>query len=120
MFAVFMSPLHMHALCCAGWCKALLHLQGIWRQTGQKNMWNWYWIEVIDYRTQSAARILVTPTPYEELESYCFDPFKRGGPVYCEGANYEQKYWALRRTARFSGQGTFELTVEFLRESSYE
>ena len=92
----------------------------IWRQTGQKNMWNWYWIEVIDYRTQSAARILVTPTPYEELESYRFDPFKRGGPVYCEGANYEQKYWALRRTARFSGQGTFELTVEFLRESSYE
>ena len=109
----------MHALCCAGWCKALLHLQGIWRQTGQKIMWNWYWIEVIDYRTQSAARILVTPTPYEELESYRFDPFKRGGPVYCEGANYEQKYWALRRTARFSGQGTFELTVEFLRESSY-
>ena len=64
----------MHALCCAGWCKALLHLQGIWRRTGQKYMWNWYWI-------------LVTPTPYEELESYRFDPFKRGGPVYCEGAN---------------------------------
>ncbi|KAI9000044.1 hypothetical protein BC832DRAFT_563357 [Gaertneriomyces semiglobifer] len=82
---------------------------------------NYYWIEIIEYTSKSASRILVIPKksdPYvETLKSLAFDPKVRGGPWYYNvntGEHYALKrcrsYWEFQVPAR-------DHTLEFLKST---
>ena len=74
---------------------------------------NLYFIEVLEYKTQSACRILVTTKTYPTLRK--FDPFTKGGPFYCDLQN--NRFYHLKSIKRQNGEIIENLNaVEFMKE----
>ena len=95
-------------------------MQGIEKHWNGCEEWRWYYLETLDYAvSQSSSRILVTKREISELRNMEFDPFTRGGPVYCERQGRARACWALRQTQAYNGGGTRRHAVEFLREADY-
>ena len=74
---------------------------------------NYYFIEVIEYQTQAACRILVTPYNYPHLRKY--DPYKIGGPFF---SKEKQKNYFLKRIRNHEGKFIPNI-VEFMKEPYY-
>lgn len=51
---------------------------------------NWYWIEILDYKSQSATRILVTSSKFSKLKPY--NPKIRGNPWYWNAKTNKHYY----------------------------
>lgn len=78
-----------------------------------------YFIEVVDYRTQSASRLLLTSKTYEHLRE--FDPQIKGGPWFVD-ENKKNKYLTLARRCRaaeWNGH-TLELMLELTDSEAKE
>lgn len=74
-----------------------------------------YFVEVIDYNTQNASRILLTSQTYDALREY--DPSIRGGPWFVDEDN--QHFW-LTSARRCNSNETFYNghALEFMLELS--
>ena len=87
--------------------------EGIRRNKGD---WKYYFVEVVDYITSSACRILVTRKIYPHLRPY--NPTEKGGPWYYDVQT--GKDYRLKNIKRWDGtRGDNGNSVEFMREESY-
>ena len=75
---------------------------------------NFYFIEVIEYKTQTACRILITNQDYPQLKK--INPLEIGSPFYFDRES--QKFYYLRRTKTHAGQIRHQNEVEFMMYSS--
>lgn len=58
-----------------------------------------YFVEVAEYQTQNASRLLFSSKDYDDLREY--DPTIRGGPWYMDSDN---KHWALTRARGYKSR----------------
>ncbi|XP_062566441.1 uncharacterized protein LOC134228764 [Saccostrea cucullata] len=81
---------------------------------------NLYFIEVIEYLTSSASRILVSHRDYPTLRK--FDPYKLGGPLYIKETRSGHKFYYTSSLKRCDGQivkNVLEIMQEEFNRSGY-
>ncbi|XP_061195512.1 uncharacterized protein LOC133203743 [Saccostrea echinata] len=81
---------------------------------------NLYFIEVIEYLTSSASRILVSHRDYPELRK--FDPYKLGGPLYIKETRSGHRFYYTSSLKRRDGQivkNVLEIMQEEFNKSGY-